>query len=801
MKKILTILTVLMVALQLHAADVDLIKAQSVAQSFMNKQVANGRLRAAAATGLKLAKAEASVANPKAVDYYIFNAEKAYVVVAGDDQAPEILMYGEEGTIDLNNIPPAMQWMLNKYKYQIDGIKAGTLKANGFVPKTATAVPPLVTANWDQSSPYNNQCPTSGSSRALTGCPATSLSMCYYKWKWPKTFPAVAAIPSSAGIAAAALPEREADWDNIIDEYTGPTNYSSTTAQKNAVAWLMRYAGQAIPEYSYGTSASGANDPEIYQGVLNMGYTDAQYLLLTELVESGWGYANSEQYYTDAQWNEYMMNELLAGNPIEYLAYDYSSWSLSGHAFNVFGCDSSGKYYVNWGWSGDSNGYCTLHNFTTATGATGQSGSYVFNYGEAMIIGIRPPAGALGPGIIVSPKALEMTCSVGKSATATFTVKGQDLTEGVTATLTDANGVFSMTPMSVSLDEVAEGKEVTVTFTPKDAGEVNATITLTSGDVEPVTVNLKGVGEFEKPTLLAADENYVKHTSFRADWTDITPAEKVASYTLEVSNEDFVPPVQLIGSLDGSVYTGSYTSITLQAPWGGKNVKGGNNAIYFSNSGSKGNITYTIPEGYNNATFTLKIKAASGSYGAGNFTVATPQTAAVGHNFSGGDTYAWVVKASSGEKITITTTDSSYSPDMALIEVYTGDATAVQLKAAETGDESYRLIEGITDMFYVVKNLMGGGSYYYRVKAVYGNGSESDWSNVETVTLNAEEDPGIVGDVNLSGNVDIDDVNIVIAIILGKDQAENYDRRAYITDDDNIDVDDVNALIRIILNK
>lgn len=57
------------------------------------------------------------------------------------------------------------------------------------------------------------------------------------------------------------------------------------------------------------------------------------------------------------------------------------------------------------------------------------------------------------------------------------------------------------------------------------------------------------------------------------------------------------------------------------------------------------------------------------------------------------------------------------------------------------------------------------------------------------------------GDVNLDGVVDIDDVSIVIAIILGKDQAEKYDRRAYITDDDQIDVDDVNAIIKIILDK
>ncbi len=500
LKKLSSLALMLCVATQLQAADVDLATAQNVAKKFMTKQVANGRLKAAAASNLKLAKAEPSVFNPKAVDYYVFNADKSYVVVSGDDEAPEILMYGNEGTIDLNNIPPAMQWLLNKYKYQIDGIKAGTMKATNYVPKAVTAVAPLVLANWDQSTPYNNQCPTSGSRRALTGCPATSLSMCYYKWKWPKTFPAVAAISSSNGIAAAALGERAADWDNILDEYTGPTNTSYNTTQANAVAWLMRYAGQAIPDYSYGTSASGANDPEIYQGVLNMGYTDAQLLTLTELVQSGWSYGNSEQNYTDAQWNEWMLNELYQGNPIEYLAYDITSGQVSGHAFNVFGCNTSGQYYVNWGWSGDSNGYCTLHNFTTNTGATGQSGTYVFKYGEAMIIGIKPPAGALGPNISVTPNTLEFEGYVGDTYTKTFTVTGANLEGNITVSKSGSN-LFTVSTTSISATNAQNGVEVTVTYKPTAAGNATGTITLSSSNADDVTVSLTGTAQNKVPTL------------------------------------------------------------------------------------------------------------------------------------------------------------------------------------------------------------------------------------------------------------------------------------------------------------
>ena len=127
MKKILFLFAVVLTTLQVSAADVTASQAKAAASAFLNKQVATGQLKASAASGLQLVKAEASVAKPSAVDYYIFNSAKSYVVVSGDDLAPQILMYGEEGALDVNNIPPAMQWLLNKYKYQIDGLKAGTM--------------------------------------------------------------------------------------------------------------------------------------------------------------------------------------------------------------------------------------------------------------------------------------------------------------------------------------------------------------------------------------------------------------------------------------------------------------------------------------------------------------------------------------------------------------------------------------------------------------------------------------------------------------------------------------------------
>ena len=64
-----------------------------------------------------------------------------------------------------------------------------------------------------------------------------------------------------------------------------------------------------------------------------------------------------------------------------------------------------------------------------------------------------------------------------------------------------------------------------------------------------------------------------------------------------------------------------------------------------------------------------------------------------------------------------------------------------------------------------------------------------------------EVTPIIVGDVNNDGSVDGNDLNILINIVLGKDNADNYDGRANLNGDENVDGSDINTLINILLGK
>ncbi|MBR4828839.1 MAG: hypothetical protein IKZ92_03465 [Muribaculaceae bacterium] len=214
------------------------------------------------------------------------------------------------------------------------------------------------------------------------------------------------------------------------------------------------------------------------------------------------------------------------------------------------------------------------------------------------------------------------------------------------------------------------------------------------------------------------------------------------------------PEVELIGSIAGTDFSGSstgYYDITLPAPWGGTNVRGGlNKIIYFRNNyngtGTSGNITYTIPDGYEDATFTMKITTATTNDGSGNLAVATPQTAAVNHTFSINETFAWVVTASTGQKITITTSDANYSPDIALIEVYTGDAT--DMKKANEWTYANNLIK----KSYTITDLEMATEYEVQVQAIGANGTLSDWTRSDVFTT-LEEEP-IIEDVHILGEVD-----------------------------------------------
>ena len=781
-------------AMTMSAAPVNQSTAQGKAQNFLVSGP-YAKFMAPNALSPTLKKAEASRVKGADAVYYIFTTSNSYVVVAGDDRAMDILAYGDY-CLDVKNIPPGLQDMLNQYRDAIEflqknpGLKVDPAPSPSNTPKLrASSVGPLLTANWDQEAPYWNQCVINGT-QCYTGCPATSAAMVFHYWKYPTdptpVIPAYDCYLSTSYwggsyVSVGALPSVTFDWDNMLDDYTG--NYN--TAQANAVATLMRYIGQA-ERMEYGNSSAGgsgvnADSVSLIAGAFTlMGYDPES----VQVVKKTSAYQNGQTLYTDAEWAEIIQTEILAERPIVFCAVDGSG--NGGHAFNVDGYDSStNKYHINFGWSGDGNDWCSLNAFGYSY--------YNFNVYQQAVIGIQPPM--LGPGIKVSPSTLNMEALAEQSSTATFTVKGQDITGNITLTLNDPTGCFAIDATSVPASDFENGKVITVTYSPQTSGTHTATVTLSNPDADDKTVTINGTATLETfaPVMLPANEAYINLTQFRADWTDETADKYVASYTLNVNTK---PSVALLDSLDGSIYPDSYQSITLTAPWSGNGVKVGNSAYYFSNYSNDGFIAFTIPEGYDNDVFSMQITTVSGSYGSGNLTVGSNQTAPVGHNFNSGNTYTWLVSGSAGEKITITSTDSYFSPDMSKIKVYVGNVNEMNTLRAveEEGDATSRLITGITDKFYTVKDLEAEGTYFYKVKAVYTDGTESAWSNTQSVTLFENGHLFELGDVNHDGSVSIADVTALIDYLLGAGN-DACTICADVNGDEGVSIADVTALI------
>jgi hypothetical protein len=566
----------------------------------------------------------------------------------------------------------------------------------------------------------------------------------------------------------------------MLDRYTDG-NY--TPAQAAAVAHLMRYIGQA-EMMDYTISASGALIDDILRTVRHFEYDqNAHIYYMTDAL----GLVN----YSDAQWAAMIQNELAAGRPIVYCAYD--DFDGGGHAFNVDGYDAiDDTYHINWGWDGQHNGFFALNAFSP--------GKYSFNTSQQMVVGIQPPDGHLMPRLQAYPNLLDLQCYINQSVTATIALKGTNLTDDVTLTLNDADGVFAIDAVTVPRDVAEQGTDVTVTYSPKVVGANTATIVCTSEGTDPVTVALNGAAPLEvyNPVMLPVNDARVTMTSFRADWTDQTPVTNVASYTLEVQPK---PAYTLLEEADFSELpemapTNQAYHATDYLPEGwtfyGNDFHLEGNCVCIRKSDI---ITDVLNlKGYDKMTIEITARA-YGFYGTGSELEVTTSSGTTELLYM--YTYeprTLVVDCQEVEQITFYSCSYMKIQD---IKIYAGDATQC---AQEPGDTDYLLIEDITpNRFYTVKDLTAGGSFIYRVKAFYIDGTESAWSNTEMVTLHEGGHDYEPGDVNHDHIVNISDV-IMMINWLSTNQGYICDICADLNDDGDINISDVIVLINNLVN-
>ena len=382
MKRLLLILTSIFALVTTSWADqITRDQALAKAQQFLNQK--------GISRSLKVAETQMSRARARGKStpdyYYVFNAgqNQGFVIISGEDATEEVLGYSTSGSFDLNNIPPAMEALLNYYSAQISMIQQGKAQA---APKRAThsAVSQLMTVKWGQSEPYNGKTPLGYYSNkkegvnCVTGCVATAMAQVLYHQRFVNSTQAEIAgyknhtsFVSPSGTKEANVPTipqgSTLDWANMVDSYNG----SESQEQKDAVANLMLYCGAAVQmDYGLkGSSASNSNIPDAFKKYF--GYS------------RGTRHVDRSNYSND-DWDNLIYNEIASGRPV---IYGGQTKSNSGHAFIVHGYDGAGKYAINWGWGGYQDNYFTLDNLTpdeqgTGGGKTGEG----YNYDQEAVI-------------------------------------------------------------------------------------------------------------------------------------------------------------------------------------------------------------------------------------------------------------------------------------------------------------------------------------------------------------------------------------------------------------------------------
>ena len=328
-----------------------------------------------------------SSSSETATSYYVFDngSDKGFTIVSGDDELPEIVGYSAHGNSENLMKTEGCAAFLKAYQKFVAAFTQGDAKARKILAEQRALkadgryqqpkIDPLLgDIAWNQETPYNNMCPEyEDSELSATGCVATAMAqvMMYYKYptELKADIPAYTTATNKLKVNAISKGE-EYDWDNMLPTYTeGEYN----TTQANAVAKLMFHCGAAV-QMDYGDSSGALLRPEDMSTYF--GY-DAD--LLQEVYRS---------FYTLAEWKKILDRELEAKRPIIYggvRSYE------RGHQFVCDGSDGAGLYHINWGWSGDCDGYfdiTLLDPDVPGTGAGTPADGY--NRDCSVIIGIAP---------------------------------------------------------------------------------------------------------------------------------------------------------------------------------------------------------------------------------------------------------------------------------------------------------------------------------------------------------------------------------------------------------------------------
>ncbi len=346
MKKLTLLLLGFFVSLISFAGEVTEQEALQKAQQFMQgKQFKQKNLR------------RASSKNIENKAYYVFNVENngGFVIVAGDDRMTEILGYSDKGNVNLDSIPVQMKWLLDGYQTIYKKLSTSSVNTPKARRTTRANVEPLMSTEWGQENPYNDMCPMYGTNRSITGCVATAMAQVINYCRWPEG-------------QTTSVPAYTTDTYHLSVPELEPTQFNWEYMGTKQVARLMRYCGQSV-KMDYGLAESGAALSLVPDALINVfGYSESAKCV------------SCSSEYSDEEWESLLYEEIAAKRAVILSGMGYAG----GHAFVAHGY-KDGLFRINWGWTGQQDGYFALTNLASAGGD--------YSLYQCAVIGIQPPSG------------------------------------------------------------------------------------------------------------------------------------------------------------------------------------------------------------------------------------------------------------------------------------------------------------------------------------------------------------------------------------------------------------------------
>lgn len=302
----------------------------------------------------------------------VYGNDDEFVIISRDDRFQPVLAYGE-GAFSLTDMPDGTKWWMNAIQERLANYAYSAAPA----PSKVAAVSPLLTTKWGQYTPFNNYAPIfkKDNAKAPAGCIAIAMAQVMNFNQYPASakFRNYYTISDRTDTTYVDV-DRTYQWPykNAYGKYIAEgdstvSKGSYTPNQGNHVAYLCLDCACAVA-MNYTPGGSGAHTLDVTMAMIDyFSYpiNTVRYLY--------------RDFYTEQEWMDIIYGELQQGYPFIYSGADAKG--NSGHAFVADGVDGEGLLHINWGWSGQLDGYFDFRLLNPDDSE--------YSKGQEIVIGIR----------------------------------------------------------------------------------------------------------------------------------------------------------------------------------------------------------------------------------------------------------------------------------------------------------------------------------------------------------------------------------------------------------------------------